>query len=84
MAQFVKPDFKQGELELRIENNEICIYGTPEGLRQLAKRCLQLVEQPAQQHIHLDTPPGLLTEKSVKGAIAIFNGKSVPRSTRIS
>lgn len=79
MTQFVEPDFSNGELELRFENGEVCIYGTPEGLRRLAKYCLQLVEKPAEQHIHLGTL-GFLTKNSAKGAIAIFEKQAQRRS----
>lgn len=73
-VQFTEPDFTQGELEFRLENGEVCICGTAEGLRRLAKYCLQLVEEPAEQHVHLGTL-GLLTKRSAKGAIAIFEKK---------
>ena len=71
MSKFAVPDFTTGELELRVEGTELSIYGTAKGLRKLAEYCLWIVEQPNQQHLHLDTT-GLLTKDSAKGAIAIF------------
>ena len=76
MTYFMEPDFTKGDLELRFENGEVCIYGTPKGLEGLAKCCLSLVEEPAQQHVHLGSLE-LLTNNSVKGSIAIFE-KVVP------
>ena len=73
MTKFVEPDFASGELELRFENNEICIYGTVEGLKKLARLCSQLIEQPSQQHIHLDS----LTQRSTKGTIALFENRKI-------
>jgi hypothetical protein len=72
MANFIRPDFSQGDLELRFENGEVCIYGSAEGLQRLAKYCLQLVGNPSEQHTHLHNL-GLLTKQSMKGAIAIFD-----------
>lgn len=34
---FKKPDFSKKDLELRFEDNVICIYGTAGGLRKLAE-----------------------------------------------
>lgn len=34
--------------------NEICIKGNSKGFRWLARRCLSLVNDPSQGHIHLD------------------------------
>ena len=70
--QFEKPDFSKNELELRFENNVICIYGTAKGLKKLSDLCIELIEHSAQGHIHLEEY-GILTEKSPKGAIAIFD-----------
>ncbi len=71
--EFISPDFRKGELELRFENNVICIYGTKEGLKKLAKIILELIENPGQGHVHLENEMyGVLTEESNKGAIAIF------------
>jgi hypothetical protein len=71
MQQFGRPDFSQGVLEFRYENGEVCIYGTSEGLQRLSRYCLQLVEHPAEQHTHLESL-GILTKKSLKGVLAIF------------
>ncbi len=72
MSIFVKPNFKDKSLELRYENNEICIYGTEEGLRKLGNLILNLIERPKQGHIHLEDYE-ILTDRSLIGALAIFD-----------
>lgn len=71
MSKFIKPDFSEKSLELRCENNEICIYGTKEGLKKLSNLILDLIENPRQGHIHLEDYE-LLTGTSLIGAVAIF------------
>ena len=72
MSEFIKPDFSEKSLELRCENNEICIYGTKEGLKKLSDLILNLIERPKQGHIHLEDYE-ILTDSSLIGAIAIFD-----------
>lgn len=72
--QFEKPDFSRNDLELRLENDIICIYGTDRGLKKLSDLCLELIEHSQQGHIHLEEC-SVLTKKSLKGAIAIFGKK---------
>ncbi|MHC4927433.1 MAG: Imm32 family immunity protein [Planctomycetota bacterium] len=71
MDDFNIPDFSRGTLELRFEEDVVCIYGTPEGLKKLSDLCLDLIQAPDQGHIHLETEMDL-TENSQNGAIAIF------------
>lgn len=68
---FRKPDFSKKDLEVRFEDNVVCIYGTAEGLRKLAELCNNLVDEPNQGHIHLENLR-LLTGNSEKCSIAIF------------
>ena len=68
---FRKPDFSKKGLEVRFEDNVVCIYGTGEGLRKLAELCNGLVDDPNEGHIHLENL-NLLTGNSDKCAIAIF------------
>jgi hypothetical protein len=73
--EFRSPDFSKAELELRFEDGEVCIYGTPDGLRRVADLCQSLADRKDQGHIHLDRdhfPDHVLTEKSEIGAIAVF------------
>ena len=73
--RFRPPDFSEAELELRFENDEVCIYGTPDGLRRMADLCQSLAERQNQGHIHLDRdhfPDHVLTGESEIGAIAVF------------
>jgi hypothetical protein len=72
--KFVFPKFGDANLELRYENDVVCIYGTEEGLNRLSELILHLVEHPGQGHIHLENEgPALLTKSSQRGAIAIFS-----------
>lgn len=71
--EFTPPDFSNGDLELRFEDNIVCVYGTKEGLKKLANTILKLTENPGQSHVHLEREMyGMLTKESKKGAIAIF------------
>lgn len=78
MSAFVKPNFKDKSLELRYENNEVCIYGTEEGLRKLSDLVLNLIEKPKQGHIHLEDYE-ILTDRSLIGAVAIFDKEGNPK-----
>jgi hypothetical protein len=70
-GKFRNPDFSKNDIELRFENEVVCIYGTKKGLAKLAGFCMELIEHPEEGHIHLENY-GLLTQESKKGAIAIF------------
>jgi ABC-type histidine transport system ATPase subunit len=72
MKKFIKPDFTKRSLELRFEDETICIYGTKEGLLKMAELCRNLANNPNQGHIHIEDCR-ILTEESKKGAIAIFD-----------
>jgi ABC-type histidine transport system ATPase subunit len=78
MSSFIKPNFKDKSLELRYENNEVCIYGTEEGLRKLSDLVLNLIEKPKQGHIHLEDYE-ILTDGSLIGAVAIFDKEGNPK-----
>lgn len=69
--QFSKPDFSKGDIELRFEKDEICIYASEKGLKRLIGFCEDLIEKPGQGHIHLEDYEALTTE-SLRGTIAIF------------
>ena len=71
MQEFKKPDFRNRSLELRVENNEICIYGTKDGLHILMKLIQALIDKPQKGHVHLEDYE-LLTEKSLVGVVGIF------------
>ena len=73
MTKFMAPDFSSGSLELRCENETVCIYGNREGLRELMRLCQSLLDHPSHGHIHLEDR-GLLTKESLIGAIALFPG----------
>ena len=71
--EFSNPDFRRGEIELRFENDIVCIYGTKEGLKRLVTIIQGLIDSPSQGHIHLESEMhDFLTSESQKGAIAIF------------
>lgn len=69
--RFRKPEFSKGNLELRYEDNVVCIYGTETGLRTLVDCCQRLIQDPNEGHVHLEDYQ-VLTPKSENGAIAIF------------
>jgi hypothetical protein len=74
-TQFQIPKFTDGELEIRVSDDGIAIYGTRDGLLALAKFCMDLASRrlgPAgSEHIHLEDR-ALLTSKSVHAAVAVF------------
>ena len=56
MKSFKVPDFRSGVLELRHDDGEVSIYGTPQGLTRLAELCLRLAnrcDKSGSAHIHL-------------------------------
>jgi hypothetical protein len=69
--QFRKPIFDTRTIELRFENNEVCIYATKSGLKKIAELCETLIENPKRAHIHLEDYE-LLTKDSLYGTIAVF------------
>ena len=70
--RFIRPVFDTGVVELRCENDEVCIYGTPEGLTKLGGLIMRLVDNPREGHVHLEDYE-ILTDRSLIGAVAIFN-----------
>ena len=76
-----KPDLIDAKLEFRVENNVICIYGTPEGFQWLIEQCHELMHHSKKVlcHIHIDRSippevlPCVLTEKSLEAIIFIFS-----------
>ena len=69
---FEKPVFGERTVEFRYDNGEICIYGTPEGLKKVAELILNLANGKNNTHIHLEDYE-LLTEKSLAASIAVFD-----------
>jgi hypothetical protein len=69
--KFTEPDFKDRDVELRVVDNEVCIYATETGLKKLMDYCKTLLDKPEKGHIHL-ADYGVLTETSLSGVIAIF------------
>ena len=72
---FKIPDFKNSDIEFRFENDEICIYGTPKGLKAISDACIKLIGKPNEGHIHFDSDlsPVPLSNDSKHAVIAIFN-----------
>lgn len=71
MSQFITPSFNDKFLEFKFENNEVCIYGTKEGLLKLSSLIEELANNPQKKHIHLEDYE-LLTDKSLQAVVAIF------------
>ena len=77
MKPFTPPTFEAGELELRCDDREVMIYGTPQGLVRLAELCMKLAKLPAvetTEHYHLEDYE-LLTSGSLRGVLAVFNNE---------
>ena len=72
-TDFAFPDFSAGSLEFRFQNNEVCIYGTPEGLAWLSEMCLDLIKRRKNDHFHLEDYKRL-TRESLPAAMAVFPG----------
>jgi hypothetical protein len=75
-TNFIAPDFSDGKLEIRIDNEGVAIYGTRDGLQALAQICNDLASRPPNHyrtdHVHLEDR-GLLTSTSLIAAIAYFD-----------
>jgi hypothetical protein len=74
MSAFIPPSFDTGQLELRYDDGEVVIYGTPEGLSRLSELCLKLARQSASKqtdHIHLEDYQ-FLTNASRPGVVGVF------------
>lgn len=69
--EFQKPDFSDKDIELRFVDNEICIYATKTGLKELIKHCQTLIDKHDTGHIHLEDY-NVLTKDSLNGVIAVF------------
>ena len=69
--QFLKPDFSEGGIKLGTAEGEVYIYATEVGLRKLIDFCNLLLNNPKEDHIHLDDF-GVLTKNSLKGVITLF------------
>ncbi len=74
MAHFPVPLFEDGELELRYDRGQICIYGTRIGLKKLAQLCLELAQQVEEKttvHVHLEDYHFLTSHSLIGTLIAI-------------
>ena len=69
-----KPIFKERHIELRFEDEEVCIYATRLGLERIVEFCNYLLDHPQRGagHVHLEDYE-LLTAASEKGVIALFD-----------
>ncbi len=43
MKNFKKPVFEDGSVEFRIDNDEVSVYGTKDGLTRLSELCQNLL-----------------------------------------
>ncbi len=73
--EFKIPDFSSGQIEIRVDNDGVAIYGTREGLKSLAHLIDRFASRPASknrtEHVHLEDH-GVLTPESLNAAIAYF------------
>lgn len=70
--KFEKPEFQDGAIEFRFQEGEVAIYGTKEGFEKFMGLCQDLIDSKKPEHIHLEDYE-ILTEKSFRGTIAIFD-----------
>jgi len=68
---FLRPNFLSGDIELRIDGNNVCIYATDAGLGKIISFCESLKDAKGNKHLHLEDY-AVLTEQSLKGVIAKF------------
>ena len=68
---FKSPNFNERCIELRCEDNEVAIYATPQGLKQIIAFCEKLLNDDKGTHIHMEDYE-ILTKESLIGAIALF------------
>ena len=67
----IMPSFETGSLELRYENDVVCVYGNREGLRRLISLCQELLDKGPKNHVHLEDY-NLLSAESKRGTVALF------------
>lgn len=74
--KFKRPNFSSGQVEVRVDNEGVAIYGTREGLMNLAHICNELASRSSKRygtdHVHLEDC-NLLTSESIRAAIAYFD-----------
>jgi len=83
MNSFSMPAFDDGDLELRYDNGQVCIYGTSAGLRKLAQLCLKLANQVEERdsiHLHLEDYY-FLTGRSLVGTVGAFQPRQRSRKS---
>jgi hypothetical protein len=72
---FQLPEFKDGQVEIRIDSDGVAIYGTCAGLTELARICTMLASRSLGRagtaHIHLEDH-GLLTGESLNTTVAVL------------
>jgi hypothetical protein len=70
MTKWEEPRFGERCLELRVVDDEVCIYANAKGLERLAQLCEHLLKR-GDGHVHLGDHE-VLTERSLSGVIALF------------
>ena len=70
-GKFTPPEFSTGEVEFRVENNEVCLYATEVGLKEIISLCQALVNKKDGEHLHLEDY-NILTKESMNSVIAKF------------
>ncbi len=74
MKNFKKPVFEDGSVEFRIDNDEVSVYGTKDGLTRLSELCHKLALKcpvGGTEHVHLEDYE-LLTSSSLRATLAVF------------
>ncbi len=70
--KFENPDFSSGEIEVRYEDGEVCIYASASGLKDIISHCEALIKEQPGEHIHLEDYE-VLTTKSLRLVMERFS-----------
>lgn len=77
--RFQLPKFIDGQLETRVDDEGVAIYGTRDGLRALAKLCIDLASRPlgtdGTAHIHLEDRALLTSNSGIQPSQFLNRGK---------
>lgn len=69
--KFEAPDFSSGEIEVRYEDGEVCLYATDSGLKDIISHCEALMKKEPGEHTHMEDYE-ILTAKSLRLVMGRF------------
>ena len=75
MDDFKFPDLSNHQLEVRIDGDEVALYGTIDGLKEFAALCCELSDATSRkgesEHVHVEDRIRI-TKRSARFVIACF------------